>query len=515
MSAPTPLLQNAWAFARDFPRDQMPKQYMWDIVDYVPVIIDANLTGRGGWVWGSGSMNGDAMSGIVAAFPQGEQLLVASTANTWYVVSTSDPFPATSFGSCTLHKQNPIQGGLNVFAFDGIGASVPQVLSSPSGAAPTIANMHATAPKAKYGTYYNDMVVVGGTPGEDNVVRFSIPANPLNAWDSNSTLGSNKPITGMGALRAAILVFHNGSTERIRGQVPDRSTGKGDMKVEPLFDRVGCGDARSIAYWQDNCVFADEHGVHMTDGAVIRNLCSQGAILYYWRMLYANQISVAGNVFLDYYQVTIRRSDGSATTLICDLNRRQWYRFSNVYALSYIASSGTTGMERIYAGMAGTNRLARMSPMYFPITTGNTVVNADADGKPVLPVFETAWYQMGRMGRKRTRFAYLTYDMRTTAAVAAATKFDFPAELEGERVAPAPAAIMPMVSLSRINHPADASYTAMGNMPPSTHSYTRFKLPVSGAHYGIGFKVTQLQASTVTRVYNLEVDELPLEPSRL
>jgi len=508
VSAPVDLLQNAWAFARDFPRDQMPRQYLWDIVDYVPVIIDANLTGRGGWQWGSQAMGGDAAAGIVGAFPQGEKLLVIGTNNQWYEVTQTDPFPVTPVpgGTALTPKQNPIQGGLNVFAFDGNGAAVPQILSAPSGTL-TIANMDATAPKAKYGTYYKDMVVVGGTPGEDNVVRFSVPKSPTVAWDSVSNLGSNRPITGMAALRATIIVFHNGSTDRIRGAAPSRSTGEGDMQLEPLFDRVGCGDARSIAYWQDNCVFADEHGVHITDGAVIRNLADQGGILYYWRTLYANQVSVAGNVFLSYYQVTVRRADGSNTTLVCDLNKRQWYRFSNCYALSYFASSGTSGVERIYAGMAGTNRLARLSPMYFPLTTGNTVVNADADGKSVLPVFETPWYQMGRMGRKRARFAYLAYDVRASGA---------PADFEGlVAEAPGPRAVTPMLSLGFMNHPFDAAYTAMGNLPPTTHGFTRYKLPINRAPYGIAFKVTQLQPSTVTRIHNLEADIGPLEPSRL
>jgi hypothetical protein len=56
--------------------------------------------------------------------------------------------------------------------------------------------------------------------------------------------------------------------------------------VESLFDRAGCVDPLTIAYWNDNCVFADEHGVHMTDGSVVRNIVSQGGILYYWRQLY-------------------------------------------------------------------------------------------------------------------------------------------------------------------------------------------------------------------------------------
>jgi hypothetical protein len=67
VAAPQSLLGQARAFARDYPRDRMPAGYLWDVVDYVPLIIDAGLTGRGGWVWGSNAMGGDASAGILAS----------------------------------------------------------------------------------------------------------------------------------------------------------------------------------------------------------------------------------------------------------------------------------------------------------------------------------------------------------------------------------------------------------------------------------------------------------------
>ena len=46
MGKPSALLQEANSFARDFPRDRMPEGYMWDMVDFVPVLLDAQLTGQ-------------------------------------------------------------------------------------------------------------------------------------------------------------------------------------------------------------------------------------------------------------------------------------------------------------------------------------------------------------------------------------------------------------------------------------------------------------------------------------
>jgi hypothetical protein len=519
MSSPNSLLGQARSFARDFPRDQMPRQYLWDVVDYVPLVIDANLTGRGGWTWGSTVLGGDATSGILAPFPTGERLLVTGADGQWYEINQNSPYTATAVGACRPGKQNPIAagsaaaGGTAIVAFDATRAQVPQILSSPSTTL-TFADMHASAPKAPVGTYYNDMIVVGGAPGAENIISFSYPGALQNAWDSISQLGAPKPVTALAALRAVIIVFHAGSTSRIRGSVPDRSTGHGDMGLEPLFDRVGTTDPRTISYWQDSVIFADEHGVHVTDGAIIRNLCSQGGILYYWRQLYANQISLAACTFLDYYQITVRRSDGTNVTLVCDLNRRQWFRLSNIYAISYVASSGSTGMERIWASMAGTKRLARIGPVYFPITAGTLTANVDADGTPILPSLETGWYALGREGRKRARFAYLSYDARLTPITDKSLGGGLADPLEGEQLeAPVVDATSPIFAFDFVTDPYNEAYTAMGGLPPTTRR-SRYRLPVNRATYGLAFRVRQLQPSTITRIYDLAVDSETMEASR-
>ena len=72
MGRPSALLQEANSFARDFPRDRMPEGYMWDMVDYVPILLDAQLTGRGGWKWGSAAHSSDFVGGIYALFKEGD-----------------------------------------------------------------------------------------------------------------------------------------------------------------------------------------------------------------------------------------------------------------------------------------------------------------------------------------------------------------------------------------------------------------------------------------------------------
>lgn len=518
MANPVSLLGDARAFARDFARDRMPRQFLWDIVDYVPIIIDANpLTGRGGWLWGSTTMGGDALAGILGNFTTIECLLVIGSDNLWYEIDQTSPFTAHVHSAAYPPRQNPVQGVNQVFAFDGAGAHVPQVITCPGGTF-TETDMHTSAPHAPLGTVYKDMVVVGGVTGSENTAYFSVPNTPLSAWDSVSNIQTARAITAMGSLRATILIFHAGAVERIRGSIPPHTDlvnpPDDDMFLEGLFDRVGCTDPKTIAYWNDNCIFADEHGVHVTDGATVRNLTSQGSILSFWRNLWATKVTAAGCTFMDYYIVTVRTSGTPpSVTLICDMNRRQWFRFSNVYALSYITSSGGTGMERVWAGMAGTHRLGRLGPAFFP-TFGSTL-NQDDDGTPVLPVLETAWYRMGKEGRKRSRFAYLSYDSRTSAVMASRRTDPLEPADGGPPEAPLELAarIAPVLSVDYITGPSEKVYTDAGGLPPTT-LYSRFKLPIWHAPYGLAFRVQQTAPTTVTRIYDLAMEAGALEASR-
>lgn len=518
MGAPTSLLQQARAFARDFPRDAMPRGYLWDVVDYIPLIVDAPLTGRGGWAWGSdaGSAS-DYETGILATFTSGDQLLVQNTAGEVRRVdlTTVPAYPTSVRGSTTRSLQNPVQLGNDVVSPDAAGGATPALWRDT-----TLTTMNAAHKKAQFVTVYKGMLVSGCAPNETNILRFSVPGKDLTAADSYDDISqypTSRKITALAALRSAVLIFHTSSVERMRGTTPAHgTTGTGDLFLEPLFDRVGCKDPRSIAYWNDNCIFADEHGVHVTDGAVIRNLVSQGGILYYWRNLWGQKVSVAGCTFLDYYICTIRLSAGPPVTLLCDLNRRQWFRFSNINSLTYIAAGGSTGMERVWAGQAGTHRLALIGPCFFPIFTTSLI--QDADGTTVLPTLETPWYRLAQEGRKRVRFAYVSYDIRTGAP---SSRDSVPApwrELDDLDEPPpvelAPRAAGDVLDVSYIRSPQQQSYTDLGVLP-ATSEYSRKRLPVGQFPYGIAFKLTQTQGSTVTRLFDIAVEAGAAERSRV
>jgi len=476
----------------------MPQGYLWDVTDYVPTLIDASLTGRGGWIWGSAAMGGDGEAGLLAPYTSGDRLLVQTTNGHLYDVNLSTQ-AVTDVGAIPRAVQNPIQLRDNVIHFDASQASVPKIITATSSGVNPIGSMNANAPKSKVGVVYKGYVVSGNQPGEADTLRFSKP-DPTVAYDTNSFWRMNGTVSALAALRSAIIVFHPGSVERLRGSTPPvTGSPEGDLLQEPLFDRVGCTEPRTVAYWQDNVVFADEHGVHVTDGATIRNLVSQGSLLRYWRLLWGTRLSVCAIAFLDYYVISLitngtvnLRTESveplaapSSVTLICDMNKRQWFKFSNVYPLAYFASSGSTGMERVWGGMSGTNRLGSIGPCFFPAFT--TSVIADADGNPVLPSFDTPWFRLGEEGRKRTRFAYLSYDIRSTG----------------------PADTAPLLDLSYIINPQDTSYTAIGSLPPSdaSNGYTRYRLPLGRLPYGIAFRARLTRPSTAVRVFDLALDQ--------
>ena len=499
----------------------MPRDFLWDIADYVPTVIDANLTGRGAWLWGSDTFDSDANAGLLATFTSGDKLLIATNGGRWRDVSLDSPYASADFGVAYWSRQNPIQFIDTVVNFDNSGANVPQLLNwtSASLGGVNVGAAHPNIFHPRFGAVYKGMLAYAADPSSLNIVRFTVPGvalNDPNAYDKDASgdaskgvsyIATSHEITALAAMRSVILVFHKGSVERIRGNTPprtpptgatDTATYLGDMFLEPLFDRNGCQDPKTIAYWNDNVIFADEHGVQMTDGAVIKNLCSAGGILTYYRQMFAGKTAMAGGVFLDFYILTIQRGS-SNTTLVCDLNSRQWFRFTNQPANTYVISAGSAGMERVWAGIAGTKRLGRLGPCFFPDFT-NTPLQDD-NGVPVLPTFETGWYRlvfaralghrlMQEEGRTRVRFAYLSYDARL------------------------PAVTPDVLSLGYLLSPQDTAYTSMGTLP-STSEYTRFRLPVGQQPYGIAFKVTQTQPTDALRIFDLGIESSGIERSRL
>jgi hypothetical protein len=491
-------------------REAMAPGYLWDVVDFVPALIDTQLTGRGAWPWGSdvGSAT-DFEAGILAPYTSGEKNLAAAN-GVLYEVGLSSPYSLTNRGNVPVARQNP------VMLFDrviwmGSSGTVPPSVVGPSGAPVVLTGK----PNVRVGTIWGEFFVCANQSGAENTVYWSYPDDPTQPWDANALWQTSGAVTGLAALRTVILVFHASSVERLRGTRPPAGTSLGDMVLEPLFQQVGTTEPKTIAYWQESILFADEHGVHITDGATLRNLVQQGSIQSYWRNLYNNKQSLSAAVYLDYYVISIKRTDGITDCLVCDLNQRQWFRFSNVAALSMWASGGTVGMERLWAGMVGTQRLGRLSAMFFPSSI--VALQQDANGVNVLPSFETPYYKLSPEGHKRVKFVYLSYDARTGALGRADDRAaPWEEHLREEEFPPlvaTPAVAGDLLQVGYILSPQDTNWTIAGTYP-ATSRYRRYRLPVGKYPYGIAFQVKQLAPSTVTRISDLAVDAHPAERSR-
>ena len=530
MGAPVSLLGQARAFARDYPRDQMPAGFLWDTVDFVPAIVDAPLTGRGKWRWGSEDMDGAVQSGILMPYRSGDQLLAATPTQLYRIDESS--FAVSPRGATWASLQNPIKYLDAAVNLDAARAQPPQLWRDTSVVPASSAHRPASV-----GCAYKAMLVTAGAPGEEQLVRFSVPNSDLTqstSFDQNSFLAMSLPVTALASMRSMILVFHKGSVERIRGSTPPfGDVDKGDMFPESFLDNAGTKHPRSIAYYNDNVVFADEHGVHITDGAVVRNLTSLGGIQSYWRTVYPSAESICASTYVNYYIVTLRHAPPTMalanefappppsqptsftrgglrsllppdlgtitpplplaepdynTTLVCDLDRRQWFRLSNINAQTLWSGGGTAGPERIWAGLSGYTKIARLGPMFYPDVT---LTQIDENSVVVKPHIETPFYRLGLEGRKRIRFAYLSYDVRAVT----------------------PSSVAPM-RLGYSVSPEANSYVNSGFLPVTT-GYDRRKVPVNEFPYGVAFYVDTTDQTSIVRIYDIAVEAWAGERSRL
>jgi len=499
MAQPVSLLRGARGFAHDYPRDRMPEGLLWDMADYVPLLLDTQLTGRGGWKFVSQALSSDINGGIQAPFKTGERMLVVGTDG--QIAQINLDGTVTNIGTVAGGvAQNPLMLADKVVFLSATGQ--PPVVVTATASSASAAPLPGSPPAGKYGSVYKSRLMVANFPGQEERVQFSPPLlDPAKTWDVNSWYDSSQPITGIGALRSVVLLFHAGSVERLRGSKPPDTAASdpGDFVLESLFDACGCGDAKSIAYWNDNCIFADERGVHLTDGAIVRNLIGQGGLLTYWRSLYRARASLAAETYLDYYVITLRDQTGVGMTLVCDLTTRSWFRFTNIRALSYVRSVGT--QENLWGGRAGTGRLTSLAECFFPPVLGAGQSDVDDDGTPVLPSFETPWFRLQEEGRKRVRFSYLSYDARVAGLAAVAERTQLATE-------------SPMLECGFITNPHDLNYTVAGTLP-ATSGYTRYRLPVGRHPYGLALRVRQVAPSVVTRVYDFALQASTDERSRL
>ena len=516
---PTSILGDVRGFARDFALDQLPRGNVWDLVNYIPHRRGARLDGRGPWPFFSpSSLGGTIWGGYHAVFRAGQNLLVAAGPNLYDVNPVNGG--ATSLGALFGSiKQNGVILTDRVYFADATGAQRPKYVTR-SGATVTPAQL-ANGPFASVLAVHKSRLISAGDPAQPQRVSFgpletAAGGGNLAAWDSLSYYDTDDTVTALWPMGGQILVFHNGSIEKLRGSIPAAANVDGDIYRDPFTDQVGCNDPASVIGWQENVIWAAPRGVYLSDGSTMRSLTEQGGIADLWRTLYANKrpgTQVVASVFLDLLFVSVLTDWTAGTpydlrpfTLVCHLTERQWYRFANVGATAMIPSQ--IDGEEVWWGVDGhnhlpanSNRLSKFSPMLFverdPIDlrearNGPPTDAIDGNEVPVLPQVETGWLRLGEEGIKRARHLYVSHTtVRATPTEQNLLRVSY-------RMRPWPfAPYLPVADL------------------PGKDDYKRHRIRLGKRGYGIAVKVEQILPSYLSRLHDIAVDQWPQDRGHL
>jgi len=520
--------------ARDHAIDQMPAGFVWDLADYLPDRRGAKLESRGAWSYFTTSdFVGSPWGGKHAAFRAGTKLLVAGTGGNLYDISSAGvvTLVGTLFSS-GLHNGVLLRN--RVYFASAAGDQVPKVVTfSGSPAVLAIGTCNANAPHASLLGVYKERLVAAGVYSSGGIVDgTNIPVDPsylffspteaqgtspnvgpLSAWDNKSFIGTTRAITALWPMTAQILVFHDGSIERIKGSIPPAANLNTDMYVDTFSEQIGCSDPASVVAWQENVCFANPHGVYLTDGATIRSLTDQGGIGDLWTAIYALKKAgsqIHATVFLDRLFVTVLTTWNANTpdeqrpmTLVCDLTSRTWMRLKNVNATCYIDTE--IGPEEAYWGVdssvtgLGLNRIAKLSSLYFgpiefdPDSGTPTAPDAvDGNGLPVLPHLRTGWTRLGQEGVKRVRHVYVSHMTQANPT-------------DRADVLQVSARYSPYPHLDPI---------AIGKIPAYPR-YRRNRLRLDKRSYGVQIDVQAALPAYLSRLYDIAIDSWPQDRGKL
>lgn len=485
MAKPTPLQRGyAAGMKRDFARDALPPASAWNLVDYIPD-LQAPLRKRGGWTYASPSLTSETSCDqlINAEFAAGTKLLAigVGVGKLWEIVSASS---ATDRGAVGYAANRPIFHRDKVILPDSAGAAtlkywVPSAFTN------------ITGPSGRHGAVYKDRSFLANSAANTNRVWYSSPGDPTT-WDTTATglwVDSSQAVTALASLRNVVLIYHSGTTERLRG------TPQVDLTLEGLFD-VGCADARSVATYQDQAVWADTKGVYLTDGAAIVDLTAAGGMKDYWLQLmagtlpgqssgaYTSSWKIAGGIFRNHYIVTVTTGSTFIDALVCDVARRRWWRDSN-FIFKCFARVGSAAAEELYAGMITDGRVGAVSTTWNP----TSAVSSDANATVVTPTFESPFYELGNQFVKTWRDVYLTSVC-----------------VDGGSV--------PTLTVAYTTDPNGTSYTSISPTIAASSTPHRVRLPLRFSARGVAFKVTQTNASSDTRLEDIESEAHLREGSR-
>ena len=490
MASPVQLPDAFAGMMQDVPRDRLPKNKAWNIVDYIPAILGAPIAERGGWAYASSALTDYDASAtyakgvFFAPFAGGSQLLAIDDHS--HLLEITSISTGVDKGVAVAPKQIPLFFNKLVILPSPDGTTAPYKYDG--SAAPGA--LSATVANGQYGAVYGDRVWLGNVSGNTQRIFASAPSDPTT-WDLTDTwLDVSAPITAVAALPTVLLVFMEDHTARFRGTQPPPQE---DISIDdPLF-QYGCIDARSVAVSGSYCVFANQEGVFLTNGTAFpTDITLACGIKQYWLSLLAGYSAstwtISSGWYGNYIVLTIMNGTTFVDGFIFDVRTSSVVRISNLDAAMMAPAIGV--QQELYVASRKHPRLYSLSSMFN--TPGSTFAK-DGDGTAVLPVWETPFYDEGKsFGSQRWRNAYLEYDLRD------------------------PGGQLPTMTLEVCFSPeAGAPYTVLAPTLAATTQKTGMRVPIRQKSRGAGFKVTRQNASSDARIYSLAAEVYQREGSRL
>lgn len=485
---PSPVQQTYRAgMKRDFSRDQMPPGSVWNILDFLPEVVDAPLQKRGGWSMASGatsaitSTSDHIVAGLWAPFSAGSVNVFFDEDGHAFAVTAGTSAQDVGAAVPTI---SPVFYSNTVIVPASDGTTAPKKITW-NGSAFAVANLGGSPPGGKYGIIYKDVLWLAASSASSDTIVFSTAGNPEATWDLvNKVLAVSFPITGMVALANAVFVFMESRTARIRGSVPPPDT---DFIVDDPMYNVGCTDNRSIATWRDKVIWGSGEGLFISDGSAMEDLTALCGQKSWWLDIMAGRDglstgasydkttwTIASTVHRDYYLYCVMNGATKVDAGMIDLKTYAWTRLSNM-AFDFLWNRPFP--SEVYGGRRGDSRIATLSGIWVP----SAATKNDGDGTSVLPSVETPYFT-GGPGLKTFLNAYASWFISDAASD------------------------NPSLTLSYLTSPEDTSYTALIPTMAVGADIQRDHFPLNFPGYGIAFKVAQANPSADTRFYTIELD---------
>ena len=485
---------------RDVAIDEMPDGFVYDMTDFIPNRKGSRVDVRGNWSFIGPAYGGKIWGGRDCRFnqPIGDRLLVCAGSEIHDVNHDTGAHTPVGAGPPEM-VMNAEKLRDRAYFCDGTGAQTPTAVFN-SGGALTTKLLPATAPKSKVCCVYKDRLVLAD--GAD--VRFSpletvgtAPDNgPMAPWDATSIWPTSDTIQGFAPMQGQVLIFHTSMIERLRGTIAPATGVQGDLSLDTLSDQVGCTLPSTIVPWRENVIFADERGVYLTDGTSVKSLTEQGGVSDFWREAYRYRApgpSINCSVYLDYLLVSILTTTSAQPFfVICDLNERAWFRFTNFAPSCQIPGEGTR--EEIYCGIQVDNKMSILSSMFGEPYVGSPPAPdlVDGNGLNVLGSITSGFKKLNDEGMIRIKAIHLSYHHQsyTTPSNVNAVKVDY--------------RLSPPTPLE-FDVPSIGDWHGAGILP-ATNEYARKKLPVGKRGYGLMVRVSGLSGSRVSRIFSIGVN---------